>query len=70
MSIQLFTNPDARGSTVLTLRMHELYEIIHERLEYVDGDFDPDAVCQNICCEIEKKMGIYPNIPSELIPHG
>jgi len=45
------------------LTYHHIYNIIRERLEYVDGDFDPDAVCQAICCEIEKKQGIYPNVP-------
>jgi len=24
---------------------------------------DPIAICQNLCCEIEKAMGIYPNVP-------
>lgn len=27
------------------------------------GGVDPVAVCQNMMCEIEKMMGIYPNIP-------
>lgn len=27
------------------------------------GDVDPMAVVQNLCCEIEKLMGIYPNVP-------
>lgn len=63
MGIQLFTNPEHRGAAVLTIKMHEIYTIIRERLNYVDGNFDPDAVCQNICCEIEKKMGIFPNVP-------
>jgi len=27
------------------------------------GDVDPIAVVQNLCCEIEKLMGIYPNVP-------
>lgn len=27
---------------------------------------DPIAICQNLTCEIEKMMGIYPNIPGEL----
>ena len=27
------------------------------------GDIDPLAVAQNLGCEIEKMMGIYPNIP-------
>ena len=27
------------------------------------GDIDPIAVLQNLCCEVEKVMGIYPNVP-------
>lgn len=26
-------------------------------------DMDPLAVCQNMLCEIERRMGIFPNIP-------
>jgi len=26
-------------------------------------NIDPGAACQNMCCEIEKMMGIFPNIP-------
>lgn len=28
-----------------------------------DPDFDPKAVCQNMLCEMERRMGIYPNVP-------
>ncbi len=28
-----------------------------------DPDFDPLAVIQNAMCQIEKRMGIYPNVP-------
>jgi len=27
------------------------------------SDIDPVAVIQNVCCEVEKMMGIYPNVP-------
>lgn len=64
MSEQLFNNPAGhRGSAVVTMQMHEIYKLIRDRLEYVKGDFDPDAVCQNICCEVEKHQGTYPNVP-------
>lgn len=60
---QLFNNPEGRrGSATVTIPMHELYTLIRERLEYVKGDFDPDAVCQNICVEIEKQQGTFPNV--------
>ena len=29
----------------------------------LQGDFDPVAVAQNLTCEIEKMMGIFPNVP-------
>lgn len=28
------------------------------------GTSDPMAVCQNLCCEVERVMGIYPNVPT------
>lgn len=30
------------------------------------NEIDPLALCQNFCCEVEKMMGIFPNVP-ELI---
>jgi len=30
---------------------------------YETGDFDPMAAIQNATCQIEKRMGIYPNVP-------
>mgnify|MGYP007083458391 CR=1 FL=1 len=24
---------------------------------------DPIAICQNLCCEVERMMGIFPNVP-------
>jgi hypothetical protein len=29
---------------------------------------DPMAICQNLSCEIERLMGIYPNVPELRIP--
>jgi hypothetical protein len=64
MAEQLFNNPRGqRGSAVVTIPMHELYELLKKRLEYVVPNFDPDAVCQGICCEIETHQGTYPNLP-------
>lgn len=28
---------------------------------------DPIAICQNMCCEVEKVMGIYPNAPATML---
>lgn len=27
---------------------------------------DPVAICQNLCCEVERAMGIFPNVPKLL----
>jgi hypothetical protein len=51
-----------RGNTVITITFAEMYKLVRERLNYYTDDSDPDAFCQNLCCEIEKKMGIYPNV--------
>ena len=37
---------------------NDVYEAIA-----ADPDFDPVAVRQALTCEIEKRMGIYPNVP-------
>lgn len=59
----LFNNHNgARGSHGVDLTMAQVYDIIRERLNYLQENFDPDAFCQNVCCEIEKAMGIFPNI--------
>lgn len=42
------------------------YNDVYEAQEG-DPDFDPIAAMQNMMCEIEKRMGIYPNVP-ELRP--
>ncbi len=63
MSEQLFNNAHGRrGSADVRLEMHELYKLIRDRLEWVRGDFDPDALCQNICVAVEKHLGTYPNV--------
>lgn len=54
-----------RGETEIKgVTVKDVYKLVLARLEYFHPDkCDPDAFCQNICCEIEKKMGIYPNVP-------
>ena len=34
-------------------------------LYVLKGSVDPMAVCQNMLCEIEKVMGIYPNVSEQ-----
>lgn len=48
----------------------ELYERVengswlHSDIYKIDGtNISPGAMCKNMCCEIEKMMGIFPNIP-------
>lgn len=64
MSKQLFNNPEGhRGSAIVTIRMHELYALLHERLAYsVKPTVDLDAVCQNLCVAVEKQQGTFPNL--------
>ena len=51
-----------RGDTVCTLTIAELYELYVERARYIRPNSDLDASAQAFCCEVEKKMGIYPNV--------
>lgn len=57
-----------RGQTQVTgLTYSQLYNIVRERIEYFrERSSDPDAFCQNVCCEVEKVAGIYPNVPKPL----
>ena len=37
---------------------------LHSDIYKIDGtNIDIGVVCQNMCCEIEKMMGIFPNVP-------
>ena len=33
-------------------------------------ELDPMAICQNLCVEVEKLMGIYPNVPGFQVAKG
>lgn len=71
MAKQLFNNPNGnRGQQVVSIPMHKLYGIIHDRLEFASKlpNIDVDAICQNACVEVEKAMGIFPNIGEVLLP--
>ena len=68
MSKQLFTNKNAqRGSAIVSIPMYKLYALMFGRLNLIRG-IDPDAVCQQICVEIEKQQGTYPNIEPARAP--
>ena len=68
MSENLFNNPyGSRGQTKVDITFNELYALVREKLDYFHPDHsDPDAFCQDLGCRIEKKMGIFPNVPG---PH-
>jgi hypothetical protein len=52
-----------REQEVTGVTMRQLYELVRGKLEsYDSATSDPDAFCQDMCCEIEKLMGIFPNI--------
>lgn len=61
---QLFNHPQSkRAQTKVNITFAELYKIVNTKLNYFHPDkSDPDAFCQDMCCLIEKKMGIYPNV--------
>jgi len=62
--IQLFNHPESpRAQTRVNVSFEELYKIVRRKLEYYSHTSDPDAFCQDMCCQIERKMGIYPNVP-------
>ncbi len=61
---QLFNNHGGkRGQTMIEgITYAALYDIMKRRVENISGNFDPDAVCQNICVELEIAMKIFPNV--------
>lgn len=71
---QLFNNPEGhRGSATVSIPMHELYNLIKTRLGWLEqalengNSFDPDALCQQICVEVEKQQGTFPNLREDAI---
>lgn len=65
MTAQPQTFHGLRGQTpVAGITYSQLYDIVRARIEYFrERSSDPDAFCQNVCCEVEKAAGIYPNVP-------
>ena len=53
---------DSMGRHVLADSGTATYNDLYEAQEN-DPEFDPVAVIQNCLCRIEKRMGIYPNVP-------
>jgi hypothetical protein len=62
---QLHTIQGERGLTEISgVTYRQLYDIVRRKLDYFHPDrSDPDAFCQDMCCQVEKAQGIYPNVP-------
>lgn len=52
----------ARRKHLVVLPMDVILAVFRERLEYYTSASDPDAATQNAGCDLEKAMGIYPNL--------
>lgn len=52
---------EASKGEAATLCENDVYGLV--------GGIDPIAVAQNLCCEVEKMMGIYPNVPKLEVRH-
>jgi hypothetical protein len=64
-----FVGGTDRARTKITITFEQLYGILLKRVDHFDHNRDdPDAFCQQVCCEVEKAMGIYPNIKGQA--HG
>jgi len=61
---QLFNHKDSpRAQTKVDVTFLQLYGIVRSKLDTFDTLVcDPDAFCQQMCVQIERQMGIYPNI--------
>lgn len=61
---QRFDHRDSpRAQTKVDITFQKLYAIVWRKVIYFDRNTcDPDAFCQGMCVEIEKEMGIYPNV--------
>ena len=66
-----FTGDRGKYQDMISLRM--IYDAVQEGIRLSCGadsfdqvdleGVDPIAISQNTCCEIERQLGIYPNIP-------
>jgi hypothetical protein len=53
-----------RGEAPANVTIRDIYKIVRRKLDYYHPDrCDPDAFCQDVCCQIEKLSGTYPNVP-------
>lgn len=57
---------EKRRKQIVSLPMDVLLAIVRERLGYLTPSSDLDAVAQNTACEIERAMGVFPNLEAAL----
>lgn len=59
-----YTIQGKRGLTEIRgVTYRQLYDIVRRKLDWYHPDrSDPVAFCQDMCCQIEKIQGIYPNV--------
>lgn len=71
---QPHTSYGERGRTeVKGIKFSDLYQAVSvaikqscmDKAEFDALRIDPEAVAQNLSCEVERLMGIFPNIPKE-----
>jgi hypothetical protein len=66
---QAHTDEGERGMTLVKgLTMRDVSDCIRRGIALATREYDgmdPVAVAQNACCEIEKMMGIFPNLTPE-----
>ena len=62
---QPWTIQGLRGETeIVGVTYRQLYDIVRKKLDHFHPDrSDPDAFCQDVCCQVERVQGIYPNVP-------
>ena len=70
---QPHTDYGERGKTeVKGIKFSDMYQAVSvaikescvDREEFHSLPIDPEAVAQNLTCNVEKLMGIFPNVPS------
>lgn len=56
-------NPTPNAALIEEAKKGENAVICENDLYHLVGGIDPMAICQNLCCEVERVMGIFPNVP-------
>jgi len=51
-----------RGQYLDVLSLRQVYDAVLTVMEAASVDPDPGFVARKVCCELEKQLGIYPNV--------